>query len=142
MFFKKIYNWFFDAPIEERSTLQIILWWELRRIPFNILIGIIGFISLILLYIFVDASVTGHSSEDIIEPFAIFLAPFAINFCYTLGWFVEITFGRIWKNDEPKLASKLLRFGTGISLAIVLLPTLISGVIFILIKLGLADKMK
>jgi hypothetical protein len=138
MLFTKIYNWFFDVSIEERSALKIILWWESRRILFNILIGVVGIISLALLFIFVDSSVKGHSGEDIVEPAAIFLAPFALNFFYTFGWIVEITLGRIWKKDEPKLATKLLKFGMGLSLLIVLVPSVVWGIIFVLTKFGLS----
>jgi hypothetical protein len=114
------------------------LWWESRRILFNILIGVVGIISLALLFIFVNSLVKGHAGEDIVEPMAIFLAPFALNFFYTFGWIVEITLGRIWKKDEPKLASKLLKFGMGFSLFIVLAPSVVWGIIFVLTKLGLS----
>lgn len=142
MFLKRIYDLFFNVPSEERSSLQIILWWEIRRIPFNILIGILGLISLILVYVFVDKSVTGHPGEDIVEPLSVFAAPFAINFCYTFGWITELSLGRIWKSREPKLASKLLRFGIIFSVFVISLPPLISGIIFTLIKMGFLDKLK
>ena len=143
MFLTKIYdNWFFNASSGERSALQIISWWEIRRIPFNILIGTIGIISLILLFKFVGESETAHPGEDIVEPISLLLTPIAINFCYTFGWIGEIAFSRIWKVDDPKLGTKLLRTGTGITLVFILLPTLIWGIIFTLVKLGLSDKFK
>ena len=142
MFFRKIYNWFFIVSSEERSALQIIAWWEIRRIPFNILIGTVGVISLILLFKFVGEAETAHPGEDIVEPISLLLAPFGINFCYTFGWIAEIAFSRIWKVDDPKLGTKLLQTGTGITLFFVLLPSLIWGIIFTLVKLGLSDKVK
>jgi hypothetical protein len=142
MIFANIYNWFFDVPDEPRSVLQIVLWWEKRRVPFNILIGLVGILSLVLLFIFVGSSITGHPGEDIVEPISILFAPFVINFCYTLGWIVEIAFGGIWKKDEPNFATKLLRFGTGFSLFLISAPTIIWGIIFLLGKIGLVDKLK
>lgn len=142
MFFTKIYNWFFIVPPGERSALQIIAWWEIRRIPFNILIGTIGIISLILLFKFVGEAEVSHPEEDIIEPISLLLAPFGINFCYTFGWIGEIAFSRIWKVNDPKLGTKLLQTGTGITLFFAILPTLIWGIIFIFVKLGLSDKIK
>ena len=142
MFFTKICDWFFYAPDGERTALQIISWWEIRRIPFNILVGTVGVISMVLLFVFVDSSVTAQSGEDIVEPLAVLIAPFGINFAYTFGWLGEIALSRIWKVVDPELGAKLLRFGTALTLFLITLPSLIWGVIFVLVKLGLSDKLK
>lgn len=135
---KKFIAWFFFAPNAERSVFQVIVWWEIRRIPYNLFIGFVGFISLILFFIFADATNKIPAGDDFVEPMAIFFAPFAINFCYTFGSIVEIIFGRIWKREDESLASRLLKFGVGVSLFIVLAPSGFWGIELLLLKLGLA----
>lgn len=43
-------NWMYSAPEENRYAVAIILWWEARRIPYNLIVGMTGSISLPLFY--------------------------------------------------------------------------------------------
>lgn len=136
------YNWYFRSDNEDRSAARALLWWELRRIPFNLLVAAAGLPSLFLVLVFADASVVGRTGEDIVEPVLIILAPFVLNFLYTFGWFAELIVLRNPESHERISPAVLLKFGTGISLAIVSAPAVIWGAIFVLIKLGLMEAIK
>lgn len=112
------------------SAWQVILWWEKRRIPYNILIGTVGIISLILFMIFITNANVVKPGEDAVEPMAIFIAPILINICYTSGWIIELVLRTVFKS--PKLGTVLLKIGISFSLLMVLLPSL-GGFIALLI---------
>ncbi len=78
-----------SVPQDEQSLGQIVIWWEKRRIPYNLIVGTIGFISLLLFLLFITKSRELQPGEDAVEPMALFMAPILMNIGYTLGWFVE-----------------------------------------------------
>lgn len=71
---------------QDRKVIQIIFWWELRRILYNIIVFIFGFISLII----ISRIVNVQAGEDLIEPFAIIGFVILCNIGYSLGWLTEI----------------------------------------------------
>lgn len=137
-----LYNWYFCADVADRSVFRAILWWELRRILFNILMAIVGFPSLILFFIFAHASIVVRPGEDIVEPISILFAPIAFNVCYTFGWIVELIANKNPENKGHVSPIVLLKLGTGISLTLALLPAVITGIIFVFTKLGLMEATK
>ena len=114
---RKLYNYIFTVKTAERSKFEIILWWELRRIFYNFVVLVTGIISLsVILY----ADVFHVDGDEGLEPLGIFVFAFLCNVCYTLGWFTEIFI--------PKCTTygpKMLKIGTGFTLAVVLFPALI-----------------
>jgi len=118
---KRFFTWFFTRRSEQHSYLGIISWWEIRRIPYNLIVGFVGVISLLFVFAFISLSNALEPSEDAIEPMALFMAPIAANACYTAGWLVEI----IWLFLQKKysfIGPTLLKVGLGFSLVIVVFP--------------------
>jgi hypothetical protein len=76
---KPFANWLF-APLQgDHSPGRVIAWWEIRRVPFNVIIGGYGAVCF---GIFFWAIVTsGHlqPGEDAVEPIAIMAAPVVIT---------------------------------------------------------------
>lgn len=70
--------------------------------------------------------------EDAIEPMALFIAPFAINICYTAGWLVESLLNVIRGNKSNLTGPMLLKLGLGFSVFIVLIPSTVWFVIWII----------
>ena len=137
----KIIDWYLFVPNEPRSFLEIIKWWELRRIAYNLLIGSVGFVGLIFFFIFAEATHKIPPGEDLVEPIAILFAPIFINICYTAGEVLELVFGRVWKyriKNEPT-ATSLLKFGTLLSLILVLFPSVSWGISLLLLRLKITD---
>ncbi len=125
-------------PEGDRSLRDIIVWWELRRIPYNLIVGGVGFCSLLLFFIFIEASNKLKPGEDAVEPLGLIAAPFIMNVCYTAGWVVEAMFGRVWSADGETIAPRLLKFGLGFSLFVVILPSSLWGLYLLLHVLGTA----
>ena len=129
---KKILTWFFNSPDSNLSPLSIIMWWEARRIPYNILIGIYGISSLLLFYFFIQSSGKLEPGEDAVEPMAIFVAPIVINLAYTAGWAVELILRHVFSVKSRIIGPRLLKIGVVFSLVVVSLPSIVWGCIYII----------
>jgi hypothetical protein len=130
----------FSVPEQDRSRWRIILWWELRRIPYNVIVGLAGICSVALFYFF-TANEPIENGEDIGEPFMLFVAPFLINAFYTLGWVVEgfapEAFLKSFPDDGNEIGPRFLGYGLRLSLILVWLPTVVWAVLWLLRLLGL-----
>lgn len=107
---------------------DIIIWWELRRIPFNLLVGLAGIVTLAVIL-----AVAAIASEKFGEPLGLpdppFIALFmvigyavAANLCYTGGWVAEILARRLWGPDQAEHFAVIsfffgLLFAAGLTLA-------------------------
>lgn len=118
---KRSLRWYFTQPDgTSDDALGIVAWWEIRRIPYNLLIGTAGIASIALwlsvgsLPLMADRA----NSADAVgaEPLAVLAAPFLFNVCYTAGWFCEIVLSQLGARHTGPI---LLKLGTGLSLAMV-----------------------
>ena len=66
------------------------------------------------------------------EPMGIIAAPFLMNICYTGGVFLEILL--FWRNREQsrEVGPKLLRTGFYFSLVVVLIPSVLWGLTWLI----------
>jgi len=124
---RKILQWLFFVTDEERSLGQIILWWGKRRIIYNLLVGLAGFISLLLFFYFITKSGELKPGEDAIEPLALLMAPIFINIGYTLGWVVEVILRIFQRNRFQRVSCGLMKAGLLFSLAVVIFPSVYWG---------------
>jgi hypothetical protein len=125
----------FSVPQEPRSLLGVIGWWELRRVPYNIIIGSVGLCSLVLFFVFITHCAVLEPGEDAVEPIAIIFAPLLINVGYTGGWFVEIISRFIFRERIERLGPLLLKFGLGFSLLVALFPSVYWGIYWLLLSM-------
>jgi hypothetical protein len=131
-----VWHWFFERPAAGDSPESIIVWWEIRRIPYNVIVGITGLISFILFLVFILASGELSPGEDAIEPIALLAAPLLvvpINMAYTLGWLTELGLRHF---DIRVSGPLLMKMGVGLSLLTVASPALYWGVALAVIKAG------
>ena len=124
---RRFKKWMFSVREAERSAIDIILWWELRRIPYNIIVGIAGLFSLPLFYFFISRTNVLKPGEDAVEPIALLAAPVVMNICYTAGWVVEGFLEKARSDEEEVLGPTLLRSGLKLSLFVIILPSLFWG---------------
>jgi len=75
---------------EERSIFQIIVWWELRRVLYNIIVLIASILSLVIMLTAASGRVHLEPGEDFYEPIMIPVFAFICNMGYTLGWLTEL----------------------------------------------------
>jgi len=81
---------------EDRTCVQIILWWELRRILYNFIVGIVG----ICCWIALVSLIPQKGSQDIPEPIAVAAFAYLCNICYCLGWLTESVLRISTKNTD------------------------------------------
>jgi hypothetical protein len=136
---KNFPTWFFHAPATLGSPLAIIKWWEVRRIPYNILIGVYGIISLMLFYFFIRSSGKLEPGEDAVEPTAFIAAAIAVNLVYTAGWLVELTLRYVFEVRSTRTGPCLLKAGVIVSFVVASLPTVVWGVSTLALGSGRSD---
>ena len=124
-------SWLFGVPPEPRSVWSIIGWWELRRLLYNLALGLVGGVSFVLFLVF--SSLLGqldppdNDVDFLVIPVVVVLA----NMAYTGGWVVELLVRLIWGDRYPHLGPKLLKLGLLLTLNVVLLPAVCSGAVLL-----------
>jgi hypothetical protein len=107
----------------DRNAFQIIFWWELRRILYNLLALLGGFISLLLMSVIVNVP----AGEDLVEPFAIIGFGILCNLGYSLGWLTELFIKR-----NNTYGPKMFKIGLFFTLFFIFLPLVIHIILWIL----------
>jgi hypothetical protein len=119
---KRFVDWFFANPQSRRSIWGVVAWWEVRRIPFNVIVGLYGLLCLVAFFWAITTSGHLQPGEDAVEPLALLAAPFGINILYTLGWLVEVPIRLAVSNLTPRFGPTLLKVGLGFGLFLITLP--------------------
>jgi hypothetical protein len=115
-----------------KSALQIVAWWEARRVVFNACVGSAGVVSLVLLIAMALLSerLIGDSFVLPDPPgfmvIGIALYAIAANVAYTGGWVAELFVRRAWPTEAPSLATAA--FSAGMVASVLL--TLLIGFVF------------
>ena len=122
---RRYVTWLFSEHEENASWLHVILWWELRRIPYNLIVGFLGIISLLLFFFFIISAHALEPGEDAVEPIALVAGVIGMNVFYTAGWVVEICVRVICRQRSPAVGPALLKSGLTFSVVLVSLPTTI-----------------
>ena len=112
----------FGRPAAGRSLGKVVLWWELRRIPFNLIVGFYGIVCLAIFFWAIGTSNELQPGEDAVEPLALIAAPFVINALYTLGWLVEVSTRILVPNLSPRFGPILLLVGLCFGLFLITIP--------------------
>ncbi|MGH8427867.1 MAG: hypothetical protein ACRES7_07790 [Gammaproteobacteria bacterium] len=106
------------------TVFETILWWERRRVPYNLLVGAAGVISTasaVLTAVFTK-SACGLPDPPLSALFSIVTYAIAANVLYTGGWIAELVLRRRIETNE--FARWGFIFGTLFSIVITLAPTL------------------
>src|SRR5690348_8598410 len=118
----------FAAP-PARNRLDVIVWWELRRIPYNLILAIVGAID------FVPMAIAGMLSPLIAGGCILFAV--AANICYTAGWITELAWTGPQFESERDFGPRAFRAGLAFSVLITSIPFWIA--IFVLIMRQFTD---
>ena len=94
----KILNPLLTVDKEDRNVFQIIGWWEIRRILYNLIVLVCGLISMSIM----SALINLEPGEDLQEPLVIIGFAILCNLGYTSGWLTEI-FNKKTKTYGPKM---------------------------------------
>ncbi len=97
---------------------RIIVWWEVRRIAYNLILLPTGFVGLLLLLLVMQSNPSDDlGAENDFVPFLSALMAFiAANVCYTLGWMVNIIAWLAWGERARLLGPVLWLLGTILSI--------------------------
>lgn len=117
-----LFDWLEKPHPSTPSMLRVIWWWEIRRIPYNLIIGALGIIALLLHAVIAGATVELGPGEDVIEPVTIMAVPLLLNVLYTGGWILEILLGIFWRRS-PNTGPALFILGLDGSLLVLFLPS-------------------
>ncbi len=120
-------RWLFAAPREPVTPFGVIGWWELRRIPFNFVIGLFGSFAFAVFATSIYSTGILEPGEDAVEPFALLLVPIAANICYTAGWLLDVPLRLVRPSLSPAFSPRLLKLGFGLSFFLVSLPAVYWG---------------
>jgi len=63
----KFWTWLFRVSDGERSAWDVIVWWEMRRVPYNLIVGTVGFLSLVISYVCIRAAGVPDPGEGAVE---------------------------------------------------------------------------
>ena len=98
--------------------------------PYNLIVGVVGAISLFLFFVFISLTHELKPGEDAVEPMSLIAAPIIANICYTGGWIIELLLGTV-RRKGPSVGLVLLKLGVVFSVVIVLVPSVAWFVIWI-----------
>ncbi|MEQ1749638.1 MAG: hypothetical protein ABL974_09470 [Prosthecobacter sp.] len=121
----RILKWLFAPQPLPVVLRKVILWWEVRRIAFNLFVGVYGTLCLFVSGWAMSESGQLESPEDGIEPLAIWLGGFVANVCYTGGWLVEVPVRLFTPETPPNFGPRLLKFGLGFSFIVISAPAVL-----------------
>jgi hypothetical protein len=113
------------AP-REPDRCGAVPWWEVRRIPYNVLIGAYGILCLVVFYWGIVTSGALRPGEDAVEPMALMAAPCLANACYTLGWMVEVLID-LAVGPSPQVGLFLFKLGLGFWFFVISAPAVYWG---------------
>lgn len=120
-----------SRPKPQMRPIEIIAWWEIRRVPYNLIIGITAVFSLALFLLLITAVGELKPGEDAVEPMALMAAAVIMNLCYTAGWVVELVLMAIRRHDA-RMGPLLFKAGTAFSLVVAVIPSAFWGVVALL----------
>jgi len=119
-------RWLFSRTDGAPSAWDVILWWEKRRLPYNIIVCATGTVSYTLFLVFITRSGVLRPGEDAVEPLAMIIAPLVWNVCYTGGWMAELVLRPLFRRS-PKLGPTVLIAGLVLSHVVIFLPSTFWG---------------
>jgi hypothetical protein len=103
---------------EGRNWIDIIIWWELRRILYNLIVLIAGITSILIMVTVASGIVHLEPGEDFYEPIMIPVFAFFCNMGYTLGWMTEL-----FIKPSKTYGKNMFKFGLKFTLFWVFLPS-------------------
>ena len=112
----------------ERSAGSILRWWESRRIPFNLVVGGSGLLTLSAASLFLSLPPNAPGFQLFWQPIVAYGV--LANLCYSLGPVVEIVLEKLWGRDVLPTGPVLWRMGLTFSVGLTL------GLPLILLTLG------
>lgn len=122
----------FPLPALRRTPMQIIGWWESRRLTYNLIVGGAGFVTLGTIQVM--SWLPPHLGVTV--PWQVVVAyGVSANVCYTFGSVIEAMLARVWGDDVVPVGPTLFRHGLVFSVGLTLFPIGIAWVGYLALAL-------
>ena len=90
------------VPQQPRHWYDVIVWWELRRIPYNLIVGIVGTAGILLIARLATLPPPLPPEQRDFDTFiATGMGALVANFLYTVGWVCEIAVRSLTRQQIP-----------------------------------------
>jgi ABC-type branched-subunit amino acid transport system permease subunit len=115
------------------SARQAIGWWEARRVPFNLIVGSAGIVSVAVVSVvglgayFLFNSDFGLPDPPLFALVGVIFYALVVNVCYTGGWIVELVIRTVWPEQADRFATLSLSLGLLLTILVTLLPGIVVG---------------
>jgi ABC-type branched-subunit amino acid transport system permease subunit len=115
------------------SARQAIGWWEARRVPFNLIVGSAGIVSVAVVSVvglgayFLFNSDFGLPDPPLFAVFGVIFYALVVNILYTGGWIVELVIRTVWPEQADRFATLSLSLGLLLTILVTLLPGIVVG---------------
>ena len=127
------------------SYVAIVLWWEARRVPYNIIVGVTGLISsVVIVAVAFTCESWGGAPIGLPDPPALAVVGVVLygmlaNVCYTGGWITEVLVARLWAIDTSRFGPIAFTLGTAFSVLLTLaLAVLVVAAAVITLCMGIS----
>lgn len=121
-------SWLFAHQLEKSHPAHVVAWWELRRLPYNLIVAVTGALSLA---VFFAVALTCERSSGVplgmpTPPLLVIIAFLAygivVNAFYTGGWILELLVARLWHVSTPVFGPIAFTVGTAVTVVVTLVP--------------------
>ena len=122
----RLVRFLYPAPAHRRTFGGILKWWESRRLPYNVIVGVSGALTMSIATVFAQLIGQPMAVAQVLTP----VLPIAImaNVCYTLGPLTEWSLHKLWGREVLPVGPHLFRAGLILSTGVIfLIPTLLLG---------------
>jgi hypothetical protein len=106
----------------------VILWWEARRVPYNVIVGGVGLISSAIMVAVaftcesLDGTPIGLPDPPAFAIVGVLLYGVLANACYTGGWITELIVAKVWSVETSRFGPIAFTLGTVFSVLLTLAP--------------------
>ena len=121
-------GWLFTRRPGPLGAKAVVLWWEARRVPYNVIVGMVGLMSsaVLVTVAFVCESrggaPIGLPDPPILALLGVLLYGIVANVCYTGGWITELLVAKLWAVDTGRFGPIAFILGTALSVLVTLAP--------------------
>ena len=124
----------FQRESSAMNGVEAIVWWEARRIPYNLIVGSAGIVTCVVVgFIAVAAQEFFNSDFGVPDPpffalFGVILYGILANICFTAGWIVELFLRRFSPRKADRFATNGFFYGVIFSVFLTRAPAALVGV--------------
>jgi hypothetical protein len=110
-----------------RRPWDAVAWWEIRRIPYNLALLVVGVVSIYSMEVIGNHLV--KPGEDLAEPIGmligIIIYAVMANICYSLGWITELVWSAGDTTKTEMRRQKVFQLGLIFSIGLTLMPAVV-----------------